>query len=513
MIAEEILSNLGNIEMRYSYIYMLILLAVSVCLIALNLRAFAGLAKGRFVTVSLVLIIIIAATAVFGLSPKGDLATSRSEDYRLAAKYYSLEGRYQLCKEGNRTVCFVPRTMDKAMGYPFLLSIFFSLFGIGISNSMLFNLIFAAFSPALLFLALYISTRNGYLSWFASLFLIFSGDFLRYSTQSEVINMCVFWFCLSVCLMAAYYRTRRRGLLAMTMFALLWLGYMRVELVLMSFMFIALNLRGFKAYWDKRTGMDALFFSIYALLFFLLLLHIPIDIYYSSSRVTGNYAGFGYLASRIIPFIGNYWMTITGVVAIFILSFRRAAAKSDRIYLFCLACLVLYPLMILAYNGSESQGKYLAYLEPAIIMLIFLGLNLVLGMERINSLAKAALVGGALLGLLLFEGGYYLTGANPDNSYFSAGNVDALAASIQGGTVFAVETPIISRLQMYSNFTCSYVMNDSLLDREGEGMNGEEVYILLADEDIGSKQYDMLLGRVNMDLIGKSGSISLYRIW
>jgi hypothetical protein len=238
-------------ERRTSYFYMLIFIIVIIYLIYLNRSIIFKYINKRSVLICLI-IAVISAYVIYNNSVFSDFNDSRSEDYKLSAYYYSTNRLYQVCDYGNHTTCSIESQMEKAPGYPFLLSIFFSIFGASFEVATAFNYVVSILTPVLLFMLLYIATGAYAIPFFISILFVFNSNYLFYATQSEVMPTAMLFTVIAYIFITikAKYRNKKNkyqnnkqacSLELLSLYALLFLSYIRAEFILLLIAYSIIN--------------------------------------------------------------------------------------------------------------------------------------------------------------------------------------------------------------------------------------------------------------------------------
>ena len=112
-------------------------------------------------------------------------------EYRLVAKYLLLKQRAILCYEGAFENCIRPGAPDHPVAYPFLASLIFLFFGLSIKTLLIIQILIASISIILMFLLVYLITKNKFTSLIGASLLSFFPIYI-YASAMEKISVEIF---------------------------------------------------------------------------------------------------------------------------------------------------------------------------------------------------------------------------------------------------------------------------------------------------------------------------------
>lgn len=268
-----IISSLIRFEMKYSYYYLSILFLIFFYLIFRFRKEIFHSIEFKKLKYYILTIMSITIIIITSFSPLQDYINSRAQDYKSAGAVYSETQEYLLCEYWNGNECIGQKRMEKAPGYPFILSIVFRIFGISTKNAIYFNFIISLTIPILLFFIFVNQNIDKNISFFLSVLFAINSFFRANATQTETLNVSNFFLIFSFFIMSTYFKSddsnSKSGLMILLLYSFLILGFIRGEYFIYSLLFIILNIRKFTKIFISKNKLLVVFFIIFLIILML----------------------------------------------------------------------------------------------------------------------------------------------------------------------------------------------------------------------------------------------------
>ncbi len=495
-------------EKNLSFYYLFVFLLSFIYLLSENRRRILDGIKKNFLLKYLFVILLLTLLILAFFSPFADTNDSRSEDYKLAAKYYAENQRYTLCKFGNSTQCFVENRMEKAPGYPFLLSIFYIIFHPTSINASIFNFIIALFSPLLVFIIIYAATKRSMVSLLASLLFAAHPEFVEYATKAEVINITIFFVLVSFLFIQIYYKSKNGGILVLSAYALLFLAYMRAEYLILLFAFLLFNFKDAK---DSFKKQGRYFLGLFFMMVLFLILHSFTEMIYHTSP-EGTYLSLNLITERIAENSG-----LVLFFAIFFMPFAFFAFdrknKTRSLEFYALMHVFIFAFLIASFQAKMAWQMYFNALLPSFFIIIGVGSSKFLKSEILKKKEYLKIVIAAIAYLSIFL--LMLSGFNFKRiglNDYSTDNFDYLIKDIEGDIVITGNRALSSRAILETSLTAANLQDFEYPEKIKEILNSQS-YKKKYFFKIAYGYHDSLVfDNFNTKLIAKKGEVELYEI-
>lgn len=495
-------------EKNISFWYLLVFLLSFLYLIFKNRKTIFSLIKNRLLIVYVAVTLIVAVIFIGHYSPFSDHLDSRSEDYKLAAKYYAQKQKYSACRYGQGDDCFMESQMEKAPGYPFLLSLFYRGAGISSDKAILFNFVIALCIPILLVLSIYITTNNVFTSFLSSLLFALNKDFIAYSTQTSVMNITIFFVALSFFFMSVYYKSKKKDIIFLVLYSLLFLGYMRAEYILFLAIFCIFNIKDIANVYKKTNKY---LFYLFIILSLFSILHFCTEMAYHTAP-DGRLFLFSAFPDRLIENINIFLFQNHFIILafFFLFSIRNISAKKFAFYPL-IHLIVFIPLILLFQN--DGVNRYSVALLPSLFIIIGIGSNNFLKSKYLNKrfYKKMKYV------LIVFVYVFFFLLSLPYHRYSYYDNstecFDDLIGGLDNGLLFFPNQPLLSRTLLETNLTGAVILSPGFVKQISNSIsNSQPKYLVRLNNEYHLKTADMALENFKTKLKVTKGKVALYEI-
>ncbi|MFP4111928.1 MAG: hypothetical protein ACLFUO_02935 [Candidatus Woesearchaeota archaeon] len=377
-----ILKNIGDkfsfftiFEKHISIVYMILLLSVSLFFIYKNKKTVFHIDKK--LTYFLLGIIIICSSIIILYSPFSDFNDSRSEDYKIAAKYYADESKYHLCSYGNSDECYIEKKMDKNTGYPFIISLLYK-FNKNYSNATIyFNFIISIIGLLLMFLTSVNLFRDRLFSFLLIVLLCLNPLFLKYSTQSTVMMITILSLSLVFYLITSNINKNRKEVAELLPIVLLWLSFFRAEYFLLTILYLIYylfdNKKTIKNY--IKNNKESTFFIIFITFSYMII--ILFHLLTETQHHTGTDEIF-FLPSQFffrfnVIYKSLFLNNIIGIALTLCIISSLFNRNFKKFLKYPLSQITIFGILILTFHSY--QERFLAILIPSIMLLAGMGLR------------------------------------------------------------------------------------------------------------------------------------------
>lgn len=398
----------------------------------------------------LIILIIISSIPLIIFSPFNDTQNSKAADYVFAAKSYNDIKQINLCSFGKAGKCLKLLPMDKAPGYPFLLSLVFGIFGDSSKVATYFNFVISMLIIILLFVILLRITKNKLLSFLIAFSFSMNRLFLEYATQNESVTLAIF-FCAFFVFLMSIQPTQKKSFYLILFFSLCGLSLIREEYFLFTIMYVATYL---KRAWELE-GINRI--MIVVLLIFLTLF-CGIDVVAKTGIHTdseGNIFSFERLYTRTINSPILIYLILI-IMLIFSILFKEVC-KMGSLSFWILLYFCIYLFVYSSYKVFAIE-RYITLLLLPLYVLIAIVLNTVMINNSliINKTWKILVI--SIFCLILLSGIYWPNG----KLKLGEGTMktfDDMIRDIGDGLVIVENSPMISRILVDTNLTASICMD------------------------------------------------------
>ena len=438
-------------EKNFSFLYLLILSFLYLYLIIQNRKTILKQIKKIRLIAYGAIIFAITFGFIWNYSPFSDSLDSRSEDYKLAAKYYAQKQKYVVCNYGQGDDCFMEAQMEKAPGYSFLLSLFYMVFGISSHKAVLFNLIIALCTPIVLFLSLYIMTNNTFISFLTLLLLVVNKKFIEFATQTSVMNITIFFIVLSFFFMSVYFKSNKKEIIILVLYSLLFLSYMRAEYLILLVIFFVFTIKDITKIYNKQNKY---FFYVFIMLLLFLILHSFTETRYHTSP-GGNLFSFAEMGERLIKktnifLFKNFYIVLLPFI---IFSFDRLK-KTKSFAFYPIVHLIVFSFLILVFQ-HDGGIRYFAALVPSLFIIIGIGSNNLLRSKFLNDKfwrrIKYCFITFIYISFFLLSLPYH----KYDFNNISTSCFDDLVDGLDNSVLFIPNQPLVSRTLLGTDLTAA----------------------------------------------------------
>jgi hypothetical protein len=489
-------------EKHFSFWY-LIPLVIIFCLLAFKARKdiFKQVASlNWWPYVFIVFLVTVVMLKNYGFFD--DSNDSRSEDYKIAAKFYAIKQEYMVCHYGKGNDCFAEATMEKAPGYSFLLSWFFRLFGVSSQTALAFSLLLALAAPIILFFTLLVITGRLLISFPLALLFALNKKFIEYATQTEVVMITIFFIIVSLFFAAVYYKSGNRELLMAAACSFLLLGYVRAEYLLLFAVFLLFNWKEF----FSIGRVNRLFSLVLAVLFIFLILHSLTEMPRHADS-NGNYLVASKLYERIPSkaqafLFRQHYVFLIPVLAFSLLWLR----KPKTVAFFALVHLILFSALILMFQ-NDYLNNYFAPLLPSLFVGLGAGAQRLCLLDSKYASKRCYFAYPIFLFLLLAFFFFSLPYTHAGFEQYSVRSFDDLMNGIDKGVVFTHTQPITSRLLLRTNLTVVLTTDP----RRIRQFVSDDSYLVSLKSEFHAHEVDAVLNSFNMTVVRESQGVWIYK--
>jgi len=216
-------------------------------------KALHGIGKSYYIYLAITIILFVFLEVAF-VTPT-HLLYNDEYIYVSIAKMLITEHLAAVCSFSNATMC-VPGTagfIHQPLGWPFIIAIPSSIFGVSFSLAYVLELIFSVLAIVFLFYTVYLLLMDQRVAILASAILAFTPLFMRYSMSNILDIPAVTFLLLSTFLLAAYMRRKSMVVGAAAVFAIAYMLSIKVDMVsALAIILLILLLDS-----DKFEGVDA----------------------------------------------------------------------------------------------------------------------------------------------------------------------------------------------------------------------------------------------------------------
>ncbi|MEM2918464.1 MAG: glycosyltransferase family 39 protein [Candidatus Altiarchaeota archaeon] len=262
--------------------------------------------------------------------------------------------------------------MYRSHGFPFVIGLLFSVFGVNLATLFILNTILGTLSVVLIFLLTYLLFKNEMIGLYASFLLSISTIHIIYSISAQSIITSLFFILSSLILYLISLQIKKNKILLLFAFLLVFTTWLRYENLILLLIFLILTF-----VLDKNKFNNSRFLLIWLMILILVAPTIYLGfLFYKfifSSSVTGVFsiANLVENASLMKDFLkGNFypsWLNfffLLGVLEI----------KKNKHQISCLLLLTLsYTLFYLFFYSSAT--KHYTIITAFIIIFSALGIN------------------------------------------------------------------------------------------------------------------------------------------
>jgi hypothetical protein len=216
-------------------------------------KALHGIGKSYYIYLAITIVLFVFLEVAF-VTPT-HLLYNDEYIYVSIAKMLITEHLAAVCSFSNATMC-VPGTagfIHQPLGWPFIIAIPSSIFGVSFSLAYALELIFSVLAIVFLFYTVYLLLMDQRVAILASAILAFTPLFMRYSMSSILDIPAVTFLLLSTFLLAAYMRRKSMVVGAAAVFSIAYMLSIKVDMIsALAIILLILLLDS-----DKFEGVDA----------------------------------------------------------------------------------------------------------------------------------------------------------------------------------------------------------------------------------------------------------------
>ncbi len=200
-------NNFGLLQaftVKASYWLALFLFTALIAVLIAHRRDIAKIFPGRKTVILLALIVILSVYLRAELSPMYHPFRTGGGEYKLTAKYLSLDQQYSSCLTGTFDNCDRISTPEHGVIYSFMISSIYTVFGFESSLVTWFNIILSCITVVLVFLTAQLLFSNSRLSLFSALIFSLLERHIIFSGTDEItvaIAMLIALFFFSLALL------------------------------------------------------------------------------------------------------------------------------------------------------------------------------------------------------------------------------------------------------------------------------------------------------------------------
>jgi len=390
-----------SIYQNYAFYVLWFVFISLIAFVFLNIKTivkqFKGI-KGK-TWIILILIFLTGFSLRFLVFPHVHLMYIDEPWYLELAKNMNQKHNPVVCKyiDYNTEQCNAP---TKPLGWPFLISIVFLIFGLNNYYALYLGSLIGSFSIILIFLLTYLIFKNQKIALWSSFLLALTPIYILWSNSAETNSTSVFFVMLTMLFFIIYAKNKQKSILILTILSLFFTALIRFEnIILAAILFLVyIKLRKFNSKAAFWRFLNAYYASIFLIILIIMILGLFYSISilrpYSSTNIFNYYFLLFFFFLKIISF--NYIYLPLAVLSLFLmnkkdyngilyliisfifffflylpLSFESRMALTPGIFVIILSAFSLEKL-------SNIFSKYIPIIRVFIILILLflLGLNL-----------------------------------------------------------------------------------------------------------------------------------------
>ncbi|MBD3203501.1 hypothetical protein GF327_04355 [Candidatus Woesearchaeota archaeon] len=385
-----------HILINYYLPLVFIIFLSMIIFVLFNHKSLLNFIKKSFDKKNMILLSIIFLIGLFiriHYFQPNDHIESIASEYKLGAKTFLVNQKYQLCLSGNITQCENSRLPRHVWGYPFLLSLFFKFFGISNQSAHLFNFIISLASIPLAYLLTFAFFKNKKASLVSSLILAVSFMHINWTTRNEVTILNVFFIGLSFLFLKLSMNSDDIKMYVLSFFTVLLTIQIRAENALLLFIVFIVFLSNFKKLQIKKYFRKDPYHILLNLLtfclIFIMLFFTYISVRHASGQHGENIIDFNYIRLQI-PFLVQFWSHSLHlfflIPIILFLTNKKNLMKSIAPLIF----LIIHTIMVIIFRANTpSYGNTERYLMNSYIIIVwFAGISIIFLINKVISYLK-----------------------------------------------------------------------------------------------------------------------------
>jgi len=322
-------------------------------------------------------------------------------EYTNLAQNILYSNKFCSCQDGSSQYCESCTIIPVPPGYHVFLSQIFGIFGDSEKVAFNTNAIIGSLSIILMFLLIFLTTKNYTLSLIGSFILNFIPVHLKYSGASTLGIISLFFVLLSMVFLEIYIRTKKYGFFLLFLTTLLYTIQIRSENFLLIFIFsfyLLIKLNKF-----ERKNLLKKEYVIPAFIFLFMLIPLIQIIYYGS--ITNPSPGWNYDLLTKFYYIKKYFISnfsfftnyqfnliILPILSVFGCINLYLKDKKQLIYycFFFLSFLLIYSSYFIGH--FENSPRYSLIFYVPLIMMSINGVKFILKHSRLKKIIISLII-------------------------------------------------------------------------------------------------------------------------
>ncbi len=275
----------------------------------------------------------------------------------------------------------------QSVGWPFFLSIFFSAFGLKTVLTFYLNILIGSLTVIGIFLFAYVLFQNEKIALLSAFLLSIYRTHIIWSSSANAIIFGCFLLLITSTIFFIYLKEKRENILFLFLTMLLYLLFVRAEMIITLIPYGILFLFGKnKHVFNNKT---LVYISIVLLLSILYLSHFS-SLYYTHTtvlepRTEFNFNSFlTFLRTELFNFFNNTYYNLS-LLLLAVIGMFYCFKKYKKNFIFLISC---FTLLFITYTSYQSTGRLRFFINIIVILIIFSSLGTFWVLEKTKQKKK-----------------------------------------------------------------------------------------------------------------------------